>query len=81
MDVRALLVGAVLPDHYERRQEGCRRMQIEEDAGEEPEVEPEELLRDGHQQRDGGTRDGARASATRRASARRRSFPYSEVMV
>jgi hypothetical protein len=78
MDVRALLVGAVVPDHFERRQEGCRRMQIEEDAGEEPEVEPEDLV----------TRSvmaapvtGARASATRRASARRRSFPYSEVMV
>ena len=33
-------------------------MQIEEDAGEELEVEPEDLLRDGHQERDGGTGDG-----------------------
>ena len=33
--------------------------QIEEDAGEKPEVEPEDLLRDGHQERDRGTRDGS----------------------
>jgi hypothetical protein len=81
MDVRALLVGAVLPDHYERRQEGCRRMQIEEDAGEKPEVEPEDLLRDGHQERDGGTRDGSEGVGGEEASARRRSLPYGEVTV
>src|SRR5512132_2726899 len=34
---------------------GC---QVEEDAGEKPEVEPEDLLRDGQYERDGGTRDG-----------------------
>jgi hypothetical protein len=34
-------------------------MQIEEDAGEKPEVEPENLLRDGHQERDRGTHDGS----------------------
>ena len=34
-------------------------MQIEEDAGEKPEAEPENLLRDGHQERDRGTHDGS----------------------
>jgi hypothetical protein len=57
---------------------GC---QVEEHAREEPEVEPEEVVRDGEQERAGGTDDGARASAMSRVSARRRSFPYSEVMV
>jgi hypothetical protein len=33
-------------------------LQIEEDAGEKPEVEPEDL-RDGHQERDRGTHDGS----------------------
>ena len=76
-----LLVGAVLPDRYERRQEGCRRMQMEEDAGEKPEVGPEDLLRDPHQERDRGTRDGSEGVGDEEASARRRSFPYSDVMV
>ena len=34
-------------------------MQIEGDAGEKPEVAPENLLRDGHQERDRGTHDGS----------------------
>src|SRR4029453_100660 len=33
---------------------GC---QVEEDAGEKPEAEPENLLRDGHQKRDRGTHE------------------------
>jgi hypothetical protein len=55
--------------------------QVQEDAGEKPEVEAEDGRRDGEDERDGGTVTGAKASATSRVSARRRSFPYSEVMV
>lgn len=57
---------------------GC---QVEEDAGEKPEVEPEDLLRDGHQERDGGTRDGSEGVGDEEGQRARRSFPYSEVMV
>jgi hypothetical protein len=55
---------------------GC---QVEEDAGEEPEGEPEDLLRDGHQER-GRTRDGSEGVGDegQRAPA---VVPYSEVMV
>jgi hypothetical protein len=58
-----------------------RRGQVEQDASEKPEIQPEDRRRDGHQQRDGSTVTGARASATSRVNARRRSFPDSEVMV
>jgi hypothetical protein len=56
-------------------------MQIEEDAGEKPEVEAEDRLRDGEGERDGGTGDGGEGVGGEEASARRRSFPYGEVMV
>jgi hypothetical protein len=55
--------------------------QVEEHPGEEPQIQPEELVRDGEQQRAGRTGDGGRASATSRESARARSFPYRAVMV
>jgi hypothetical protein len=55
--------------------------QVEQHTREEPEIQPEKLMRDGEQQRAGGTGDRATASATSSKRARRRLFPDRAVMV